>query len=145
MPKRAPEDFNDYLAGFPPKVRALLRKVRATIKAAAPDAVETISYRIPAFRIGGRVAIWFGAFTTHVGFFPGADGIAAFKEDLARYKSAKGSVQFPFEQPLPLDLIERIVRFRLLKAEAASTSRANPRRSTPRRQSPSSPRSRPTR
>ncbi len=118
MGKSAPEDFDDYAEAFPPKVRGLLRKVRKTIAEAAPKATETISYRMPAFR-QGRILVWFGAHENHIGLYPGASGIAAFKKEIARYKSAKGSVQFPFDEPLPLELIARIVKFRVKELQGS--------------------------
>ncbi|MGH7737644.1 MAG: iron chaperone [Candidatus Tyrphobacter sp.] len=100
-----------YIECFPSNVRRLLRTMRATIRKAAPKAQETISYGIPAYK-QRRVLVWFAAHTNHVGFYPGASGIRAFKKDLARYTSAKGSVQFRFDEPLPLALITRMVKFR---------------------------------
>ena len=104
--------IDDYVGGFPRTVQTLLRKVRQTIEKAAPDAQETISYGMPAFIRNGKKLVWFGAFTSHIGFYPGAAAIAAFRKELSAYKAAKGSVQFPFDEPLPLDLIGRIVQFR---------------------------------
>lgn len=110
---KAPTDVDDYIGRYPPKVQALLRKIRATIRKAAPNASERISYKVPAFCVDGKILVWFGAFTSHIGFYPGAAAIDAFKKELAEYKGAKGSVQFPFSEPLPLDLIMRMVKFRL--------------------------------
>lgn len=89
-----------------------LKQMRATIRKAAPGATETISYGIPAFKTT-KMLVWFGAHTNHIGFYPGAGGVAAFKKELSRYKFAKGSVQFPFDEPLPLPLVTRIVKFRV--------------------------------
>jgi uncharacterized protein YdhG (YjbR/CyaY superfamily) len=113
--------FDDYAKRFPKDVQALLRTMRETIRKAAPDATETISYKMPAFR-QGRILVWFAAHRSHIGFYPGASGIAAFEKELARYKHAKGSVQFPFDEPLPLPLVTRMVKFRV--KEAATPSRA---------------------
>jgi uncharacterized protein YdhG (YjbR/CyaY superfamily) len=110
---KSSSDVDDYIAGFPPKVRTLLRKMRTTIKKAAPKASQRISYGVPAFIVNGRILVWYAAFKSHIGLYPKAAAIAAFKKELARYKFAKGSVQFPFSEPLPLDLIGRIVEFRL--------------------------------
>ena len=107
-----PEDFADYASRFPVDVQHILIQVRRTIKKAASEARETISYGMPAFRLDGGIIVWFAAFANHIGFYPGASGIAAFKKDLGRYKYAKGSVQFPIDEPLPLALITRIVQFR---------------------------------
>lgn len=109
---KIPKDFAEYAAGFPPKVRKILQSVRTAIKKAAPDAEETISYGMPAFR-QGTILVWFGAHTKHIGFYPKSAAMSAFKRELNAYKHAKGSVQFPFDEPMPLDLIDRIVRFRV--------------------------------
>jgi uncharacterized protein YdhG (YjbR/CyaY superfamily) len=110
---RAASDVDDYIRRFPPQVQTLLRNMRATIKKAAPRSTEKISYKVPAFSVDGKVLVWFGAFTSHIGFYPGAAAIAEFKKELSAYKWAKGSVQFPFSEPLPLDLVTRMVKFRL--------------------------------
>jgi uncharacterized protein YdhG (YjbR/CyaY superfamily) len=108
-----PADIDDYISRFPEEVQTLLRKMRLTIGKAAPSAEEAISYDVPAFALRGKKLVWFAAFKSHIGFYPGAAAIAAFKKDLSQYKTAKGSVQFPFNDPLPLDLVSRIVKFRL--------------------------------
>jgi uncharacterized protein YdhG (YjbR/CyaY superfamily) len=104
--------IDQYIEQCPAAVQDRLRKVRATIKRAAPDAVEKISYRIPTFYYHGNL-VHFAAFTKHIGFYPTSSGIAAFKDDLAGYKNSKGAVQFPNDERLPLGLIARIVRFRV--------------------------------
>lgn len=120
-----PEDFDDYTRRFPKGVQRLLRTMRLTVRKAAPVATEAISYRIPAFKLDGML-VWFGAHANHIGFYPGASGIAAFKKELSKYKSAKGSVQFPLDEPLPLTLVTKIVKFRvkerLAKAEKKKRS-----------------------
>jgi uncharacterized protein YdhG (YjbR/CyaY superfamily) len=108
----SPKNFAEYAAAFPPKVRRLLQSVRSTIKKAAPEAEEIVSYHIPAFR-QGKILVWFGAHANHIGFYPHTSAMAAFKRELAGYKRGKGSVQFPLDEPVPLDLIARIVRFRV--------------------------------
>lgn len=108
-----PADLDEYIGGFPEEVQTLLRKMRLTIGKAAPNAGEAISYGVPAFTLHGKKLVWFAAFKSHIGFYPGAAAIAAFKKELSQYKTAKGSVQFPFKDPLPLDLVSRIVKFRL--------------------------------
>lgn len=115
--RRTPKDIDDYIGRFPQEVQQLLRKMRQTIQKAAPEAEETISYGIPAFKLNGLL-VWFAAFKNHIGFYPHASGIAAFKRELSAYKSAKGSVQFPFDAPLPLALVGRIVRFRVKEGKA---------------------------
>jgi uncharacterized protein YdhG (YjbR/CyaY superfamily) len=104
--------IDEYIAGHPPKIRTRLKAMRATIRKHAPESEERISYRIPTFYLGGNL-VHFAAFDRHVGFYPGAAGIAAFRDALAEYKSAKGSVQFPHTEPLPLALVAEIVRFRV--------------------------------
>lgn len=110
--KRTPKDFDEYAERFPPRVQQRLRQMRRTIRQAAPNAEEKISYGIPAFTLSGML-VWFAAHTSHIGFYPRAEAIRAFQRELAPYKSAKGSVQFPFDRPLPLALIGRIVRYRV--------------------------------
>ncbi len=107
-----PTNIDQYVAAFPPNIRVLLQKLRLTIKKAAPAAEETISYRIPTFRLEGNL-VHFAAFKKHLGFFPTSSGISHFKEELSSYKGAKGSVQFPFDKPIPYGLITRIVKFRV--------------------------------
>ena len=111
MKKSAPKSIDNYIATFPPKVRTLLRKMRATIRKAAPGAKEKISYQIPAFTLEGML-VFFAAHKNHIGFYPRTTGITKFKKELSAYKSAKGSVQFPLDKPIPFGLIGRIVRFR---------------------------------
>ncbi|HEX8018585.1 iron chaperone [Mucilaginibacter sp.] len=108
------ENIDEYIAGFPEDVQQKLQTVRATIKAAAPDAEEAIKYAIPTFILNGNL-VHFGGFKSHIGFYPAPQGLEEFKEELAGYKGAKGSVQFPLDEPLPLDLITKIVKFRVQK------------------------------
>jgi len=110
--KKASKTIDDYVDRFPKNVKELLAQMRLTIKKAAPKAEETISYGIPSFKLG-RNLVWFAGYERHVGFYPGSSAIAAFKKELSAYKSAKGSVQFPADQPLPLALVSRIVKFRM--------------------------------
>ncbi len=105
--------IDEYIAEFPPGAQQLLRQMRELIRASAPGAVETISYAIPTFDLNGRHLAHFAGFKNHIGFYPAASGIEHFKEEIAQYKNAKGSVQFPLDRPLPGDLIRRIVEFRV--------------------------------
>ncbi len=105
-----PKTIDEYIAGFPPDVREILEKIRATIKQAAPEAQEAIKYRMPTFTLKGNL-VHFAAFKKHIGFYPVPSGIEAFKEDLSAYEGGKGSIQFPLDRPIPYDLIGRIVRF----------------------------------
>jgi Uncharacterized conserved protein len=104
--------IDQYIEAFPPDIQALLQQIRATVHQAAPDAEETISYQMPAFKQNG-VLVYFAAFKNHIGFFPTASAVEAFKDKLAAYKTSKGTIQFPLDQPLPLDLISEIVLFRV--------------------------------
>jgi uncharacterized protein YdhG (YjbR/CyaY superfamily) len=104
--------IDDYIAACPKNVQPILKKLRATIKAAAPKAEEKISYRMPAFFQNG-VLVYFAAFKNHIGFFPTASGIQSFKKEISSYKNSKGTVQFPLDQPLPFNLIRKIVKFKI--------------------------------
>lgn len=106
-----PENMDAYIESFPPEIQELLQQVRATIGEAAPQAIEVISYGMPAFKTESML-VYFAAHTKHIGFYPFGSSIEKYKNELSKYKSAKGSVQFPFDQPLPLDLIANMVRFR---------------------------------
>lgn len=105
--------IDEYIGGFPEEVRAILQSLRRCIQEEAPEAVETISYQMPTFRLNGKNLVHFAAFPKHIGFYPTPSGIEAFKSELSRYKHAKGSVQFPINEPLPFPLIRRIVAFRV--------------------------------
>jgi len=109
-PKKNPQTIEEYIAIQPAEVQPLLQAIRRTIHEAAPDAEETISYQMPAFK-QGKILVWFGAFKDHISLFPKASGIDAFKKRLIPYKISKGTIQFPIDEPLPLDLIADIVRF----------------------------------
>ena len=107
-----PKDIDEYIAGFPEEVQDILKKLRGIIKDAAPDVEEAISYQIPTFKLTGNL-VHFAAYKNHIGFYPTPSGIEEFKEDLAAYESAKGSVKFPLNKPIPYGLIEKIVAFRV--------------------------------
>ncbi len=111
---RPPETIDEYIAGFPEEIRAILEQIRATVHRAAPDASETISYQMPTFVLKGNL-VHFAAFKSHIGFYPIPTGIEAFKKELSAYKTGKGSVQFPLDKPMPLDLIAEIVKFRVME------------------------------
>ena len=110
--KSTAKSIDEYIAQFPSNTRTRLQEMRALIREAAPGATEKISYAIPTFYLNGNL-VHFAGYERHIGFYPGAGGIAAFREELKPYKSAKGSVQFPLGQPLPTDLIRRMVEFRV--------------------------------
>ena len=117
-----PKTIDDYIAGFPEDVQAILQTVRQTIKAAAPNAQETINYQMPTFTLNGNL-VHFAAFKNHIGFYPTPTGIEQFKDELSVYKGAKGSVQFPLDKPMPYDLIRRIVVFRVEEAVAHAAAK----------------------
>lgn len=104
--------IDEYIAVFPAEVRAVLEELRALIAATAPGASETMSYAIPTFDLNGRHLVHFAGYEKHVGFYPSPSGIAAFRDELGPFKTAKGSVQFPLDRPLPADLIRRMVEYR---------------------------------
>jgi uncharacterized protein YdhG (YjbR/CyaY superfamily) len=106
------QSIDEYIAGFPTDVQVTLEQIRATIRAAAPDASEAIKYGMPTFVQHGNL-VHFAAFQNHFGLYPAPSGIEAFKNDLAVYGQAKGTIRFPFSTPIPFELIARIVKFRL--------------------------------
>ncbi len=116
-----PQNIDEYIADFPPDVQKVLQKIRLTVRKAAPQAEETIKYRMPTFTLNGNL-VHFAAFKKHIGFYPTPTGTKEFQKELSIYKGAKGSVQFPLDQPIPFGLISKIVKFRvkenLAKAEA---------------------------
>ena len=103
--------IDEYIANFPAEVQKILGELRAVIKAAAPDAEERISYQIPTFTLKGNL-VHFAAYKKHIGFYPTSSGIQAFKHELSIYEGGKGTVQFPIDKPLPLELIRKIVKCR---------------------------------
>ena len=119
-----PPHIANYIAAFPAETRALLEELRLTIKNAAPGAEEVISYKMPAFRLHGML-VWYAAFSRHIGFYPKSAPIEFYKAELAEYKTSKGTIQFALDKPLPLDLIAKIVTYRvrenLEKANAISS------------------------
>lgn len=104
---------DEYIASFPKEVQQLMEQVRATIKQAAPEAQESISYGMPAYKTNGKSLVYFAAFKNHIGFYATPTGHSEFAEELSKYKQGKGSVQFPLNKPIPLELISRIVKFRV--------------------------------
>ena len=106
------ETIDGYIKTFPADIQSILEKMRHTIRKAAPEAVEAISYQIPTFKLNGNL-VHFAAFKKHIGFYPTSSGIKAFKKELSPYKGAKGSVQFPIDKPIPYNLVKKIVRFRV--------------------------------
>lgn len=120
--------IDDYIATFPEDIQAVLQEMRAIIKAAAPDAQEKISYQMPTFALKGNL-VHFAAWKNHIGFYPAASGMEAFEDELSGYERSKGSVHFPLDQPLPRDLITRMVQHNVtenLKKAAAKASKKKP-------------------
>lgn len=117
-----PATIDEYIAGFSPDVQAILQKIRETIQDAAPEATEAIKYQMPTFVLNGNL-VHFGAFKHHIGFYPVPSGIEKFKKELSKYKGAKGSVQFPLDEPMPYALIGRIVKFRVKENKAKTTAK----------------------
>jgi uncharacterized protein YdhG (YjbR/CyaY superfamily) len=111
-------NIDEYIADFPEDIQKKLQQVRKAIRKAAPEAEEAISYAMPTFKLNGNL-VHFAGYKNHIGFYPAPQGIEAFQEELSKYKGAKGSVQFPLDQPMPLDLIKRIVEYRVEKQKAA--------------------------
>ena len=108
----SPQNIDEYIASFPPGIQEILQEIRLTIAKTAPEASEKIGYGMPTFTLGGNL-VHFGAFKNHIGFYPMPSGTSQFRQEIMKYKHAKGSIQFPIEQPMPFDLIARIVKFRV--------------------------------
>ena len=105
--------IDEYIEAFPTNVQNILEKMRKTIRKAAPEAIEAINYQMPTFKLNGKNLVHFAAFKNHIGFYPIPSGIEAFKEELSQYKQGKGSVQFPIDKPIPYDLVEKVVKYRV--------------------------------
>ena len=132
MKKDSIATVDDYIADFPSPVKKILSAMRKTIKSAAPKAEELISYQMPAYKYKG-VLVYFAAFEKHIGFYATPTGHSAFKKELSQYKTGKGSVQFPLTEPLPLELVKRIVQFRVKEneeKEMKKTISKNPKKSS---------------
>ncbi len=125
---KPPATIDEYIAGFPPDIQAILQKIRATIQKAAPDATERISYRMPCFAQDGNL-VYFAAFKKHIGLFPPVSD-AALKQEAAKYAGPKGNLQFPLDEPMPYALITKIVKARVKenKAHAAAKAKARAKR-----------------
>ena len=133
MKRAKATSIDEYIAQFPAETQARLEEIRATIRHAAPQARERISYGIPTFSQCGNV-VHFAAYEHHIGFYPGASGVKRFAKDLASYASAKGSVQFPLDRPVPLALIGTIARFRVAENVAKyATPGAKPKKAKKRK------------
>lgn len=126
--REAPRTIDEYIATFPEDVQAKLEEVRATIRAAAPEAEEQISYRMPTFVLGGGYLVHFAALKDSIGFYPTSSGVRAFEDELTAYKHTPGAIRFPLSEPLPLPLIRKIVEFRVAENLGRVTSKAKARK-----------------
>ena len=111
MQANTPKTIDDYIAACPPDVQEILQKIRATIQRAAPHATEAMAYQMPTFKLAGKNLVHFAAFKQHIGFYPTPSGTEKFQNEIAPYKHAKGSIQFPLDKPMPYALITKIVKF----------------------------------
>jgi uncharacterized protein YdhG (YjbR/CyaY superfamily) len=106
------QTVDEYISSFSPDIQGILEEIRETIRESAPEAEETISYGMPTFRLKGNL-VHFAAYKNHIGFYPTPSAIKAFKEELSHYNTSKGTVQFPLDEPVPLDLVRKMVLFRV--------------------------------
>jgi Uncharacterized conserved protein len=125
--KMTTKSIDEYIQQFPSDIQEILKMLRKVIKEAAPDAQEKISYQMPAFEMHG-ILVYFAACKKHIGFYPTASGIEAFKQELAEYKSSKGAVQFPIKKPIPYGLISKIVEFRVAENMRKAADKQNKKR-----------------
>jgi len=123
----APKTIDEYIAGFPHNVQEILEKIRMTIRRAAPEAEEKISYQIPTFTLKGKYLIYFAAHKEHIGLYPAPRGVEKFKKALSVYEGGKGTVRFPLDKPIPFGLISKIVKFRVKENLERSKARAKKR------------------
>jgi uncharacterized protein YdhG (YjbR/CyaY superfamily) len=121
--KAGPRNFSEYAEGLPPETRAVLQKVRKTIARAAPGAIETISYQIPAFTLYGRHVVYFAAYKKHIGMYPVPSADAELNRKLAPYRKGKGTLQFALDKPIPYALIARIVKARIQETAAKAAKK----------------------
>jgi uncharacterized protein YdhG (YjbR/CyaY superfamily) len=119
MDNRPVNSTDEYIRSFPADVQLLLEQVRAIIREKAPEAVESMSYGMPAYKLYGKVLVYFAGYKKHIGFYATPTGHTAFAKELSKYKQGRGSVQFPLDQPIPFDLIRQMVEFRVLENSPA--------------------------
>lgn len=117
------ETIDEYISTFPTEVQSKLEKIRAFIHKTAPEATEAIKYQIPTFALNGNL-VHFAAFKTHIGFYPTSSPMGTFKKDLEKYKTSKGAIQFPIDEPIPFGLIEKIVKFRVKENKERAQKKA---------------------
>ena len=122
--KQSISTVDEYISSFPEEIQPILKRVRNTIRMAAPDAAESISYGMPAFKTHGKPLVFFAAYKHHIGFYATPTGHAEFSDELSIYKQGKGSVQFPLDKPLPLELIRKITEFRVRENISKSKGKA---------------------
>lgn len=127
MSRLTPKNIDEYIAPFPPEIRAILKRIRSTVRAVAPDAEEKISYQMPAFMQDG-VLVYFAAFRQHIGLYPPVRGDARLEKAVAPYAGEKGNLRFPFDQSIPYPLIERIVKHRLKQNLATAAAKRTKKR-----------------
>jgi uncharacterized protein YdhG (YjbR/CyaY superfamily) len=123
MDTKAPVSIDEYIASQPPEMHDLLRKVRDTIQKAAPGAVESISYAMPAFKFNGKPLVYFALNKSHLGFYATPSANIAFTEELKDYKSSKGAIQFPLNKPVPYSLIRKMVQFKLKEIKSLTSTK----------------------
>ena len=122
MQTKTPRNIDEYIAGFPKDIQKILSKIRSTIRKAAPGAEETISYQIPTFKLNGNL-LSFAAYKNHIGLYPAPRAVAAFKKDLDRYGASKATIRFPLDEPIPYDLVTRIVAYRVKQNSAKAKNK----------------------
>jgi uncharacterized protein YdhG (YjbR/CyaY superfamily) len=125
-PGATPQTVDDYLAALPEEARTTLEKIRKTIKAVAPKATEVISYQMPMYKYHGML-VGFAAFKDHCSFFPGANPVATFKDELKAYKTSKGTIRFPIGKPLPAALVKKLVKARIAENEQRAAKKEKKR------------------
>jgi len=117
MDKKIITTIDEYISSFPKNIQKILREIKRSLREAAPEAEEAISYQIPTFKLNGNL-VHFAAFKNHIGFYPGSKAINMFKKEIASYKSSKGAIQFPIDKAMPLTLIKKIVRYRVKESSS---------------------------
>ena len=126
--RTAPASIDEYIAGFPPDVQRIMEQIRATIRKAAPGAEESISYRIPTFKLNGTYVVYFAGFKKHIGMYPAPLNAPELKNELAPYAAGKGTVQFQLDEPIPFGVIAKMVRFRVKENQKRAEARAKGKR-----------------
>jgi uncharacterized protein YdhG (YjbR/CyaY superfamily) len=123
IPQSTPTTIDDYIAGFPSEIQVIMQQLRATIHAVAPDVEEAIAYKMPTFNLSGKYLVYFAGYKNHIGFYGAPRDDPAFDEDLSPYESGQGTLRFPYDKPIPYDLIAKIVAYRAEQNRAAGTKK----------------------